>query len=225
MSEWWSYSPRDLLMFSPQTYYRLLELHNAELWPAHVLALALGAAPLMLFRRDTVRAGRLALAIIALAWLSAAWLFFWQRYASINLAAPFFALLFVIEPLLLAIGLPRGRFVMSSASRRRRRAALGLYLFALYLYPCIGMIMGRSWMQAEVFGLAPDPTALATLAVLLLADRRTFWLPSAIPLLWLLISGATLWAMESPDFFLAPALALRAVIFASVEGKRRGQET
>jgi hypothetical protein len=28
MSEWWSYRFSDLLMFSPETYYRLFELYN-----------------------------------------------------------------------------------------------------------------------------------------------------------------------------------------------------
>lgn len=30
MSEWWSYGLRDLLLFSPRTYYRLFELYNLE---------------------------------------------------------------------------------------------------------------------------------------------------------------------------------------------------
>ena len=44
MSEWWTYRPSDFLLFSPRTYYRLFELYNAEVWPGHVLALALGLA-------------------------------------------------------------------------------------------------------------------------------------------------------------------------------------
>jgi hypothetical protein len=38
MSEWWSYTLSDFLLFSPRTYYRLFELHNAEWWPAHFVA-------------------------------------------------------------------------------------------------------------------------------------------------------------------------------------------
>ena len=34
MPEWWTYSLSDFLMFSPRTYYRLFELHNAAIWPA-----------------------------------------------------------------------------------------------------------------------------------------------------------------------------------------------
>ena len=51
MSEWWTYSLSDFLLFSPRTYYRLFELYNAAIWPAQMLALALGLAILALLRR------------------------------------------------------------------------------------------------------------------------------------------------------------------------------
>jgi hypothetical protein len=44
MSEWWTYSLSDLLMFSARTYYRLFELYNLAIWPAQLLAGTLGVA-------------------------------------------------------------------------------------------------------------------------------------------------------------------------------------
>ena len=61
MSEWWTYSLSDLLLFSPRTYYRLFELHNLAVWPWHVLAILLGLAVLVLWlraRRRRARPGR-----------------------------------------------------------------------------------------------------------------------------------------------------------------------
>ena len=49
MSEWWSYSLSDFLMFSPRTYYRLFELYNLALWPWHIAGLALGLVVLALW--------------------------------------------------------------------------------------------------------------------------------------------------------------------------------
>ena len=40
MSEWWTYSLSDFLLFSPRTYYRLLELYNLAIWPTQLAALA-----------------------------------------------------------------------------------------------------------------------------------------------------------------------------------------
>lgn len=217
MSEWWTYSLQDLLMFSPQTYYRLFERINADLWPAHLLALALGASTLLLFGRQRDRATPWVFAILAVGWGSVAWSYFWARYANINLAAPWFALAFAVESLLLIwMGLSQRRFSIARTSSLRQRAALGLLVFALGIYPLIGLALGRSWTQAEVIGLAPDPTALATLGVLLLTGTRSFWVLAPIPILWCLISGATLWAMAAPDFFIAPGLALLAALLASL---------
>lgn len=218
MSEWWTYSLQDLLMFSSQTYYRLFERINADLWPTHLLALALGASTLLLFGRHRERASPWVFAILAAGWGSVAWFYFWSRYANINLAAPYFAQAFAVESLLLIwMGLSRRRLSIARTSRLRQRAALGLVVFALAVYPLIGLALGRPWTQAEIIGLAPDPTALATLGILLLTGTRSFWVLGLIPILWCLISGATLWAMESPDFFVAPGLALLAALLASLD--------
>ncbi|WP_420799541.1 DUF6064 family protein [Noviherbaspirillum sedimenti] len=63
----------------------------------------------------------------------------------------------------------------------------------------------------EMFGLAPDPTAVATLG-LLLCTSRVPWLLLALPLLWCAISGATLFTMGAPDAWVAPATALLALL-------------
>jgi hypothetical protein len=222
MSEWWSYGLRDLLMFSARTYYRLFELYNLELWPLQLLALALGVAVLALSRRGGDRAGRAVAVILAVCWLWVAWGFHWQRYASINFAAGYFALAFAVEAvLLLWLGGVRGRRAPAAATRLQRRAGLGMLLFALLVLPLMGPLLGRSWTQAEVFAMAPDPTVLATLGVLLCAGERPAWWLFPIPVAWCLVSGATLWAMASPGFALVPLAALLAVGVALIGGVRR----
>ena len=48
----------------------------------------------------------------------------------------------------------------------------------------------------------------------LIAADRSHWELLVVPLLWCAISGATLWAMQSPDALLAPAAALLALVLA-----------
>ena len=60
MAEWWTYSLSDFLLFAPRTYYRLFELTNEALWPAHIAALALGGAILALARHGGTGPARLA---------------------------------------------------------------------------------------------------------------------------------------------------------------------
>ena len=73
----------------------------------------------------------------------------------------------------------------------------------------------------EIFGVAPDPTVIATMGILLLA-RRVSWELLVIPLFWCALSGAVLWTMGSPDALVMPVAAL-AVLLLAITRKRRGQ--
>ena len=38
MAEWWSYDLADLILFTPETWYRLFELYHRDIWPMQVVA-------------------------------------------------------------------------------------------------------------------------------------------------------------------------------------------
>lgn len=214
MSEWWTYSLADFLLFSPQTYYRLFERYNLALWPLQVASLVLGIAIPIALTRGGIRGSRMAWAILAIAWLWVAVAFFLQRYATINWIASYFAAGFGIEAVLLAgAGVTGRRLRLPPANRGIERAGLGIFLLALVAYPLIAPVLGRPWGQAEIFGMTPDPTAMATLGILLLASPRPSWLLLVIPTLWCAVSGATLWAMKSPEAWL---LSLAAILTLSL---------
>ena len=198
MSEWWTYSLSDFLMFSPRTYQRLVELYNRDVWPAHLLALGLGASLWPLAKRGDASAGRLVAATLAAAWLWVPWAFHSQRYATINWAASYFAIGFAIEGLLLiGLGVVAGRLRFDTAHDLKSHIGTGLLVVGLLIQPLISaMLPGRTSSHAEVFGLMPDPTALVTLGVLLQSRTRAAQMLMLIPLLWCLIAAATWWAMN-----------------------------
>jgi len=208
MSEWWTYTLSDFLLFSPRVYYRLLELHTRELWPAQLLTLAMGAGVLGLLWRPRPGGRRVLFAMLGALWIWIAWAFFWERYAAINWAAVYVAPLFALQGLLLiGFGAARPHLVL-----QRDGTGLWLFSFALLGYPLIAPLLGRSWLAAESFGMMPDPTAVATLAVLSITAGRVRWLLMVVPALWCAVSGATLWAMGSGDFFVAPVGAVVVIV-------------
>jgi hypothetical protein len=220
MSEWWSYSLTDLLLFSPRTYYRLFAIYNAAVWPAHVLALALGAVILLLIRRDERKQAHFIAAILAGCWLWVGWAYHWQRYATINWAATYFAVGFALEALLLTwVGVIRRGFAFPAHPHATNRIGLGMFVFALAVQPLIGLIAGRDWKQLELFGIAPDPTAAATLGILLAAGRVHFGL-LIIHLLWCTIAGATLLTMGSPEALMMPVAAAITLLCSVVRSLR-----
>lgn len=212
MPEWLSYGLSDLLMFSPRTYYRMLERHNEAVWPVQILTLGLGFTVLGLLRRPTPAQGRIVSTIVAGLWAWVAWSFLWTRYATINWAAAYFALLFAIEALLfIGIGIAGGRLRYRASRNAAGRTGIALIVLGLVIYPVLAPLLGRPWRQVEIFGVFPDPTAIATAGLLLLAEGSPRGGLLIVPLLWCCITGATLWAMGSGEAVAAPVAALLAV--------------
>jgi hypothetical protein len=217
MSEWLSYSLEDFLLFSPRVYWRMFELHNRSVWPAQGIAILFGLAVVALLLRPRPWSDWLIAAGVGLAWAWVAWSFLWLRYATINWAIAYVAPAFVLEAVLLVLAkgtVDRPLFTID----RSVPAGIGmaLYLYALVLHPLVPLIEGRSFRSAEVFAIAPDPTAIATLGLLALAPRREAVLLGVIPAAWCLASWATLHTMDSPLATIPLAAVCLAVLALAI---------
>ena len=222
MPDWGSYGLSDLQIFSSRTYLRLLEVYNEAIWPAQILAFALGLAVLVLRRRGDENAGRAIAAGIAACWIWVALAFHLTRYASIHWAARYFAAAFLLEAAILLWSAARSRLTFGTPGSFRERAGSAIFLFALFVQPFAGLALGRNWRQLEFFGVAPDPTAVATLG-LLLAAARMRWSLAILPLAWCTISGATLLATGTPDAAITPAVGTVALFLAIWRGRTRNR--
>ena len=197
MQDWWSYGLSDFLLFSPRTYYRMIERHNEAVWPAQLLTMALGIGILGALRQPSTTQGRIIAGILALLWMWVAWAFLLYRYATINWAIKYVVPFFVLEALLLVWwGVIGGKLSFAVRPTAIGRLGTALFVLSLLLYPALAVIVGRPWNQAEVFGIAPDPTVTATIGLLLLTSRLR-WGLLPVPLLWCGITAATLWAMSA----------------------------
>jgi hypothetical protein len=196
MSEWWTYRLSDFLMFSPEIYWRLVERYNREVWPLQLLTLAAGAVLLWLALVRPSGAQRIVAGVLAVAWLSTGWAFHWQRYASINWAAGYLALAFGMQAaLLLAVAAFHPRRRAPVPSTRARVLGGSVAVGAVLIYPLAGLLFGRPLAQAEVFGLMPEPTALATLGLLPASGVRCHRWLAVIPALSFAAGLLTLWTM------------------------------
>lgn len=223
MSEWWTYRPSDFLLFAPRTYYRLMESYNAELWPAQVVAVAAALLLVVVAWRRSVHGGRLVALGLALAWAFIGWRFHWHHYASINWAAFHFAVAFGVQAaLLVASAFRDGLRYDVPAATARRYAGLALVIIALAVQPLAALMLGRPTGQLEAPVLFPDPTALLTLGLLLVAGRA-HWSLFPVPVLWCLVSAATLWTMNAADAPLPLLGALVATAAAVFLPRRRVQ--
>jgi hypothetical protein len=185
MSEWWTYSLSDFLMFSPAVYARMVERYHRELWPLPWVLLAVGLALMALAATRKPLAHRAVLLTLAALWVWVGWAFFWQRYAQINWAAQYVAWGWWLQAVLLA-----GAAVRARAARAAPR---GLQLTGAVL-AAVGTLFYL--LQPQAWGLMPGPTALATLGLLMmLRPSGGVWL-GVLPVLAVVAEGLTLWMLR-----------------------------
>jgi multidrug transporter EmrE-like cation transporter len=212
MSEWSTYSFRDLLLFSARTYYRLFEIYNEAIRPAQDVAVLLAIVIVVLLWRRSHGASRAIAGLLAAGWLWTGIAFLAKRYATINWSAAYFAWVFGIEAaLLLLLGVARSDVFFERPADPRGRVGLVLFFVAI-AYPLLDPFLGRGWKGCQFFLLCPDPTAIGTLGLLLCARGRRVWPLMIVPVLWCLYTAIFLLAMKSPEWFVAPLAAGLAVI-------------
>ncbi|MFD1701615.1 DUF6064 family protein [Methylopila henanensis] len=214
MSEWWTYRPSDFLLFSPRVYERLIETHNAALWPLQLVGLLLGLVLLAAVWRGRDGDARLALAALGVIVGWVGWSFLGQRYAAINWAAAYAALGFAAEAVALVAAGAALRAPLSMPSALRRATALLLIAVAVVAYPLLAPLDGRSLASAETFAVMSEPTAIATLGALLPLRRRLALALGLVPLAWCLYAGMTLWTLG--DAAAAAPLGTAALFLAAL---------
>jgi hypothetical protein len=213
--ELFSYRLEHLLPFSREVYFRLFTLHNEALWPAHVAAIIfVGLIAWRVVRGD----GRTVSALLALIWVFVGWTFFFERYESLLWAAPQIGIGFFVQGALFGAA-AIGNWLDLDDTGGLRGVGLAVAIASVVAMPFLGPLAGRAWSGVELFGIAPDPTVVGTLG-LLLAVRSRRWPFFVIPLLWCVFTGATAVAMGYWLGLVTPA-AGAVVLVLSILQKRK----
>ena len=216
MSEWWTYTPSDLLLFSPRVYYRLIELHNIAVWPVHIGAALLGLLLVRFIAKPGRGSDRLVTVSLGAIWVWVAWSILWHRYAQINWAATYLAPVYALEGLLFIwVGCARGG--LSFAPKRTPPSAAGLAPPAHGSHR-LPPDRPRRWpplacRRAVRGGAGPDRSDDARHSGAVVGERSDA--ADGHSCLWCFIAGATLWTMGSPTSLRRPLIALAAILFRS----------
>ncbi|MGH6621165.1 MAG: DUF6064 family protein [Alphaproteobacteria bacterium] len=209
-----------LVPFTREVFLGLFEQYNAAIWPAQPVAFALGLLVLLSALKPYKGSGRLIAAVFAAAWIWNGVAYHMLHFATLVWAAWAFGFLFVVQGLIfLGAGVLRGRLAFRFEGGVIGWAGIGMALFAMAAYPLIGALTGQALSQVPPFGLAPCPTAIFTLGVLLMAEPPVPLHLLVIPVLWSVVGGSAAWVLGVPQDLALPVAAVLTIVLAV--GKNR----
>ena len=188
------------LPFTVEQFLQVFERYNTAIWPAQVVAYAAAFAVLAMTVLRSPIAGRATAAVLAALWLLNGLGYHLAFFREVNPAAAGFAAMFIVQA---AFFLWQGVFndCLRPAVRptARTAAALLAVAYAMVVYPLAGYLLGRAYPAAPVFGVAPCPTTIFTLGMLLLVrPAAPAWL-FAIPMAWSAIGASAAFALRVPE--------------------------
>lgn len=193
--DWLSYSLSDFLMFGPEVFLRLFIRINQDFWPWQGISVVMMLLIAGLLVRGDKLAKRGTLLLLAVAWVWSGAGFLLTYYGPINMPAIWFGWAFILQGALMtvvALVWPWGGGSMAPGGRWR--AGIG-WLMMVALLPLLAVAQSGSWLAAAMFGIAPGVTVAASVPCFLVLPRRVRWLFLVLPLIWSLISAATLWTL------------------------------
>ena len=209
---------KPMLPFTHQQFLFVFAVYNGVIWPAQWVAQVLGIAMLALLASPSHRRHRAAVLILSAMWLWTGIAYHVLFFSAINPVAPVFGAAFVLEGVLLATFAWRGRLAAGRTSGARRAVGWSLLVYAVAIYPLVGLALGGDVLDLPAFGVTPCPVTLTTLGLLMLSTgpaRR--WL-LVIPLAWAVVGGSAAVLLDMPQDW--PLLAAPLLVLALSAGER-----
>ena len=169
--------------FTAEQFFGVFRTYNEAIWPAQVVLLAAAlVATALAVSRGRAKAPWI-WGFLGALWIWTGAVYHFAHFRAINPAATAFAALFVLQGGLLLWRGARVGGLPFQASRDGYGAAAGaLIVYALAVYPVVGLLAGHGYFGGPTFG-APCPVVIYTFGMLLLAPGAPAWL-FAIPLAW-----------------------------------------
>jgi hypothetical protein len=181
--------------FTPEEFFQLFATYNTAIWPVQLVAYGLGLISIALAIWNVPQGNRVISALLSLVWLWTGIVFLAIYYRQLNgaVAVVFGGLLALQGLLLLYAGVWKGTLRFDVDWRPSKLVGGVMIVYALLIYPILGVMTGHGYPASPLFGVAPCPTTIFTFGIFLWSEskfpRYLLW----IPLLWSLIGvGAAL---------------------------------
>jgi len=215
--------------FTVEQFFDVFGTYNTAIWPAQILAYVLGIVALALAFRESKLSTRIVSGILALFWIWMGVFYHIVHFSVINPAAWIFGSFYILQGLLFfLIGTISARLTFRFILKPLSIIGGCFILYAMVVYPLLGISFGHSYPRAPMFGVAPCPTTIFTFGILLWAIKSVPAYLLVIPLIWSIVGMSAAVNLRVPQDYglvVAGVLGTALILIQNRKAKRVAQQS
>ena len=187
--------------FTIEDFFNVFKTYNQSVFPIQIVFYLIAFFCVYLLFKPTKNSGEIINSELSFFWLWIGIVYHIIFFSSINKAAYFFGILFIIQGILFFYyGVVKARISYKYHNNYFNYIGIIFILYALIVYPISGYFLGHQYPSSPTFGL-PCPTTIFTFGILLFINNKIPIIILIIPLLWSIIGfGAALNLSIYEDF-------------------------
>ena len=208
--------------FTTSEFLNVFEQYNKAIWPLQVIFYAMAIFSVFSIVRKGLYTNIIAFSFLGFFWIWMGVVYHLIFFSEINQAAIVFGVAFIAQGLVfLYFGADRQKIKLELVRDATGISGVVFIVYALILYPLLGLFLGHVYPAAPTFGV-PCPTTIFTFGILLFSRERVPWYVVIIPFLWSLIGFFAAIHLSTPqDFGLVGAGVVSTLIVVFFKPKRR----
>jgi len=173
--------------FTTEQFFGVFREYNLTVWPMQVFMNILAVVVIFSAMKKYKYDSAIISGILGFLWFWTGIIYHLIFFTAINKAAYIFGAMFILQGILiLYYGIFRNIFSFKYKTDIYGITGIIFVLYALIIYPIIGLIAGHTYPDNPTFGL-PCPLVIFTFGILLFSDKNIPVYILIIPLLWSVI--------------------------------------
>ena len=202
--------------FTIEQFMDVMVNYNLAVWPFQVVLNLLAVVAVIFSFKKFSYSDKINSAILAFLWIWIGVAYLLSFFTSINPAAYFFGVLFIIQGFVFIYsGIFKSQLSFNFTTNSYSVVGAIFILYALLIYPIFGYYLGHIYPESPTFGL-PCPTTIFTFGLLLFTDKKFQKYILIIPFVWSLIgfsAAVNLRVIEDFGLFFAGVIGFILILF------------
>jgi len=189
-----------------EDFFSTLQSYNEIVVPVAAFTFVLGMVAVFLASSKPKHSGQIISFILSFLWMWSGVVFFilfygLQEVVFLNVTMPgvwyLSGVLWIIQSLVfLFVGVFKASLSFKLGSDRQSAVGAVMIVYAMIIYPLIGLLTGRSYPEYPIFGVAPCPVTIFTFGMLQWTDRKIPLFVAIIPLVWAFLGVMPVLALD-----------------------------